>query len=146
YCGLIDAATAGTEIDPDLLEGIVFVESAGRPDVIAGTDPAAASGLTQILAETGQSLLGMHIDLARSRKLTAQMAAAANQGRYPRVVKLARQRARIDQRFDPRQALAATVRYLRDAQRRFGRLDLAVVSYHMGIGNLQRVLADYDGG
>jgi hypothetical protein len=32
------------------------------------------------------------------------------------------------------------------ARTRFGRADLAVVSYHMGIGNLQRVLDDYDGG
>ena len=56
-----------------MLEAIVFVESAGRPDVIAGNDPADAAGLTQILAQTGQSLLGMHIDLAASRKLTAEI-------------------------------------------------------------------------
>src|SRR5690242_4192749 len=35
---LIDSATAGTGIDPNILEGIVFLESAGRPGVIAGTD------------------------------------------------------------------------------------------------------------
>ena len=46
----------------------------------------------------------------------------------------------------PRQALAATVRYLQLAEQHFGRADLAVVSYHMGIGNLQQVLDDYDGG
>ena len=60
---LIDQAVAGTNIDPSILEALVFVESAGRPDVIAGLDPADASGLTQILAQTGQSLLGMHINL-----------------------------------------------------------------------------------
>jgi hypothetical protein len=145
FRSLIDRA-AGTQIDPNILEGIVFVESAGRPDVIAGTDPAAASGLTQILAETGQSLLGMHIDLARSRRLTAQMASAAARGQGTRLIQLERQRAKIDERFDPPKALAATVRYLRLAEQRFGRLDLAVVSYHMGIGNLQNVLGDYDGG
>jgi len=52
----------------------------------------------------------------------------------------------VDQRFDPPKALAATVRYLQLAQRRFGRADLAVESYHMGIGNLAGVLAAYDGG
>jgi len=45
-----------------------------------------------------------------------------------------------------RKALAATVRYLQKAEHRFGRADLAVVSYHMGIGNLQQVLSDYNGG
>jgi hypothetical protein len=61
-------------------------------------------------------------------------------------VRLERRRARIDDRFDPRKALAATVRYLRIAEQHFERADLAVVSYHMGIGNLQQVLDDYDGG
>jgi hypothetical protein len=64
---LIDRALNGTNLDPSLVEALVFVESAGRPDVVVGGDPANASGLTQILASTGSSLLGMHIDLARSR-------------------------------------------------------------------------------
>jgi hypothetical protein len=146
YRSLIDRATAGTGIDPNLLEALVFVESAGRPDVIAGSDPANAAGLTQILAGTGQSLLGMHIDLARSRKLTASIDAASFAGQAGTVARLERQRAAIDDRFDPAKALAAAVRYLQTARARFGRLDLAIVSYHMGIGNLQRVLDDYDGG
>jgi hypothetical protein len=144
---LIDRAVAGTNIDPNVLEGLVFVESAGRPDVIAGTDPTAASGLTQILAQTGQVLLGMHIDLARSRKLTNQIATAYDTGRADIATKLLAQRAKIDDRFEPAKALAATVRYLKLAEENFGgRADLAVVSYHMGIGNLHHVLDDYDGG
>ena len=143
---MIDAATAGTGIDPNMLEALVFVESAGRPDVIAGNDPADASGLTQILAETGQSLLGMHVNLARSRQLTGKIDLAASQGRLGQVARLQRQRAHIDDRFDPAKALAATVRYLQIAEQHFGRADLAVESYHMGIGNLQNVLNDYDGG
>jgi Transglycosylase SLT domain len=146
FRGLIDSAVAGSGIDPNLLEGMVFVESAGRPDVIAGNDLADAAGVTQILAETGQSLLGMHIDLAQSRRLTAEMVVADARGQGPRVLRLVRRRAQVDDRFDPRKALAATVRYLRLAERRFGRADLAVVSYHMGIGNLQQVLERYDGG
>lgn len=146
FRGSIDSVAAGTGIDPNILEAIVFVESAGRPDVIAGADPSAAAGLTQILAETGQSLLGMHIDLARSRKLTRAIDNAYAQGDTGLVARLQGQRARIDDRFVPRKALAATVRYLQLAGGRLGRADLAVVSYHMGIGNLQHVLADYDSG
>ncbi len=140
---LIDAATNGTGVDPSLLEAIVFVESAGRPDAMAGPDPSAAAGLTQILAATGQSLLGMHIDLARSRQL---IAAVNNAQSTAQANRLLGQLARTDDRFDPRKALAATVRYLELARARFGRSDLAVVSYHMGIGNLQQVLGLYDGG
>lgn len=144
--GLIDAASAGTGIDPNTLEGIVFLESAGDPNAIAGADPSAAAGLTQIVAQTGQALLGMHIDLARSRQLTAAIDRAYALGQTGEVPRLQRKRAAIDDRFDPRKALAATVRYLALARARFGRADLAVVSYHMGIGNLENVLAAYDGG
>ena len=43
----------------------MFLESAGRPDAMRRRRTrASAVGLTQILAETGQNLLGMHIDLA----------------------------------------------------------------------------------
>lgn len=143
---LINRATAGTGVSPDLLEALVFVESAGRAQVIAGNDPVSAAGLTQILAATGQSLLGMHIDLARSRRLTAAIAAVGAGTRRGTLAPLLARRAAADDRFDPARALAATVRYLGIAQRQFHRWDLAFESYHMGIGNLRQVLGDYDGG
>ena len=143
---LIDTASANSGIDPNMLEAIVFLESAGRPDAMAGNDPAMASGLTQILAQTGQSLLSMHIDLAASRKLTAEINRASGNDQVALAARLERRRAAVDDRFNPPRALAATVRYLQLAQRRFGRPDLAIESYHMGIGNLQHVLDLYDGG
>jgi hypothetical protein len=143
---LIDAATAGTSIDPRVLEGIVFLESAGRSQVIAGDDPAAAAGLTQIVAQTGRALLGMHIDLSSSRRLTRAIERAQALGQVGRAARLEAARARADDRFDPARALAAAVRYLQLARAHFGREDLAVESYHMGIGNLQSVLDAYDGG
>jgi hypothetical protein len=140
---LIDRLARPAGIDPNALEGMVFLESAGRPDVIAGNDPADASGLTQILAETGRNLLGMHVNLAASRRLTKKIARATT---AKRVRKLEAARRRVDARFDPRKAIAGTVRYLTIAKRTLGRDDLAVTSYHMGIGNLQNVLRDYSGG
>ena len=143
---LIDRATAGTGVSPNLLEALVFVESAGRAQVIAGNDPVSAAGLTQILAATGQTLLGMHIDLARSRRLTAAIAAVGAGARRGTLAPLLARRAAADDRFDPARALAATVRYLGIAEAQFHRSDLAFESYHMGIGNLRQVLGDYDGG
>jgi hypothetical protein len=143
----IDSVTAGTGIDPNLLEAVVFLESAGNPNALAGPDAADAAGLTQILAQTATGLLGMHVDLARSRDLTAKIDAAYAAGKGGLVASLQRRRAKIDDRFTPRKALAATIRYLKLAEQHFsGRSDLAVVSYHMGIGNLQHVLSDYNGG
>ena len=126
----------GSDVDADILEAIVFLESGGRADVIAGGDPVNASGLTQILAETAQNFLGMPVDLDLSRALTAQIAGAVERGNLARAERLRDLRRAADARFDAEQALAGTVRYLTIARERLGRDDLAVVSYHMGIGNL----------
>jgi Transglycosylase SLT domain len=146
YRPLINRAAAGTGIDPSLLEALVFVESAGRPDVVAGTSAADAAGLTQILAQTGQQLLGMHIDLPQSRRLTTQVGAVLDGERSGRLAPLLARLAAADDRFNPAKELAATVRYLKLAEHQFGREDLAFESYHMGIGNLHQVLTDYNGG
>src|SRR3954447_20528378 len=140
---LVERTARRHHVDPDLLEALVFLESAGRPDVVAGRDIRGAAGLTQILAETGQNLLGMRIDVSRSRKLSRQIARAVRRGQLRRARRLSAGRARVDERFDPAKALEATGRYLDKARDRFGRDDLSLVSYHMGIGNLGNVIAAY---
>jgi soluble lytic murein transglycosylase-like protein len=140
YRGDVERAAAESGVDPDLIEGMVLLESAGRPDAQASTDLESAAGLTQILAQTATGLLGMKVDVAASERLTRKLGRA----RGPRQAdRIRAQRARVDERFDPAKALAATGRYLKQAKDEFGREDLAVVSYHMGIGNLQNVLGAY---
>ncbi len=140
---IVDKAVSGSSIDADTVEAIVLLESAGREDVIAGDDPENASGLTQILAETATSFLGMPVDLDASRRLTHQLGEAIRRGDKAEAARLRSERRRVDPRFDPEQALAGTVRYLTEAKKVFGRDDLAVVSYHMGIGNLAGVVRAY---
>jgi transglycosylase-like protein with SLT domain len=136
----VERAADEAGVDPALIEGMVLLESAGRPDARASDDLEGAVGLTQILAQTGTGLLDLHVDVARSERLTRRLGRA----RGPREAdRIRAQRARVDERFDPDKALAATGRYLKLAMDEFGREDLAVVSYHMGIGNLQGVLSAY---
>jgi hypothetical protein len=85
----------------------------------------------------------MRVELGRSSQLTRQIERARARGKLANALRLEAARRAIDARFDPPQALAGTVRYLSIARARFGRDDLAVVSYHMGIGNLESVLRDY---
>ncbi len=73
---MIDHAVAGTNIPATALEGLVFLESAGLPDAAVADDPANAAGLTQILPSTATSLLHMHVDVAASRRLLAEIAQA----------------------------------------------------------------------
>jgi hypothetical protein len=139
----VDEATSGTGIDPDMVEAIVLLESAGREDVIAGDDPVNAAGLTQIVAETATDFLGMQVDLEASRRLTRLLGEAVRRGDDAEAARLRSERRQVDARFDPEQALAGTVRYLTEAKKVFGRDDLAVVSYHMGIGNLSDAVRAY---
>jgi hypothetical protein len=144
---LVEAAAARYGADPDMLEAIVFLESAGRPEARAGSDLAGAVGLTQILAQTGSGLLAMHVDLRASRRLTKRIARAYAKRRTGVARRLRMQRRRVDARFDPAKSLAGTGRYLRFAKGKLGgRDDLAVESYHMGVGNLQGALAAYGSG
>ena len=136
----IEAAAVRHGVDPDTLEAIVFLESAGRPQVIAGPTPESAAGLAQIIPSTATELLGMRVDLARSIELTNAMANAESSKQYAR---LAAQRAAVDERFDVEAALDGAGRYLEIASKRFGADDLAIASYHMGIGNLETVLRAY---
>jgi hypothetical protein len=135
--GLVDRVAARHHLDPATLEAIVFIESAGIPDARAANDLNAAVGLTQILAETGRDLLGMRVDVKASARLTRGIE------RGHRVLARERLRRRVDERFDPAKSLEATARYLDFARARLGRDDLAIVSYHMGVGNLQHALAGY---
>lgn len=139
---LVDRAARGSGVDPATIEAIVLLESAGRPEAQAGS-LVGAVGLTQVLAQTATGLLGMHVDVAASRRLTKRIAGAQDAGRVRAAQRLRAQRRVADERFDPAKILAGTVRYLRFARSRLGRDDLAIASYHMGIGNLETVLGRY---
>jgi soluble lytic murein transglycosylase-like protein len=150
----VERAVAGSDISPDDLEGMLFLESAGRPTVMADGTPNSATGLMQILPSTATALLGMRVDLERSLEIARELPRAeraARVSRRPRkrraarrlVRSLLRERPRVDERFDPEKSLAGAVRYLQIGERTFGRRDFAIASYHMGIGNLRTVLRTY---
>jgi Transglycosylase SLT domain len=129
--------------DPDLLEAMVFLESAGYPDARASDDLEGAVGLTQILAETATGFLGMRVDVEESERLTRRIARAEQRGDTARAKRLRARREEVDERFNPDWALQGAGQYLAIAEDRFGSEELAVVSYHMGIGNLENVLDAY---
>jgi Transglycosylase SLT domain len=132
-----------TDVEPDLLEAMVFLESAGYPDARASDDLEGAVGLTQILAETGTNFIGLRVDVDESERLTRRIARAEERGETARAERLRARRREVDERFEPADALQGAGRYLSIAEDRFGSEELAVVSYHMGIGNLESVLAAY---
>jgi hypothetical protein len=143
---LVEGVASEARLDADLIEAIVLLESAGRPDAVADPELEGAVGLTQILAGTGQGLLRMRVDVAASRRLTRRIQRVRGRGELRKAKRLEGLRRRVDHRFDPRLALEGTARYLDFAQGELGRDDLAVVSYHMGVGNLTGVIEDFGEG
>jgi soluble lytic murein transglycosylase-like protein len=152
--GLLEEAAGRHGIEPDALEALVFLESAGRADAMAGGNPDGAAGLGQILPGTATSLLGMRVDLQRSRRLTARIERERRRAfldnllrpRSPasrRLQRLERRRRTVDQRFDPARSLEGAARYLAFARDHLGRDDLALASYHMGVGNVEQVVRAY---
>lgn len=148
------AAAREADVDPATLEALVFLESAGRPDAIAGPTPESAAGLGQILPGTATDLLDMSVDLGRSKELTERIAeqeerlakeagARAEQRDRRTLERLVDERRKVDKRFDPDAALRGAARYLAIAQKHFGTEDMAVASYHMGIGNLENLIETY---
>ena len=140
YRDTIEAAAERHGVDADTLAAVIFLESAGRPNVYAGPTPESASGLAQILPSTATDLLGMSVDLPASIAITERISHSQSPGQTDR---LEAQRAAVDQRFDPAAAIDGAARYLEIGQERFGGEDFAVASYHMGIGNLESVIEAY---
>lgn len=143
YRSLVETAAQAGGVAPDTLEAIVLLESAGRPDAAADPQLEGAVGLTQILAETGRNLLKMKVDPAAARRIGRSLRRAVRAGDTALAARLRARRRAVDERFDPPKALAGAVRYLKFARGELGRDDLAVVSYHMGVGNLQDALSAY---
>src|SRR4051794_24670967 len=123
----IEATAKAAGVDPDRLEALVYLESAGRDDAVAPQGLEGAAGLTQIVAQTATGLLGMHVDVARSARLSRRLERTNSVRTAARLVA---ERRRVDERFDAAKALAATGRYLKMAQEKFGSEELAFVSYH----------------
>ncbi len=85
YRPQVERAAKAAGVDPDRLEALVFLESAGRPEARAPGGIEGAAGLTQILAETATSLLEMQVDVERSGELHAPDGPGAAAGqRAPR--------------------------------------------------------------
>ena len=150
----IERAASEHGVDPDTLAALIFLESAGRVDIIAGKTPDAAVGLGQILPGTATSLLGMKVDLERSKQLTRSIARNLKRSQTSldpdkrrraarEAVDAQVERRKVDERFDPEKSIEGAARYLELAKERFGRDDLAAASYHMGIGNLESVINAY---
>jgi hypothetical protein len=101
----IDAVASSVGVEPDILEAMVFLESAGRPDAVADAKLEGAVGLTQILAETGRNLLAMKVNPTAARRLSRRIRRADARGQPARARRLRARRMRVDERFDPLKSL-----------------------------------------
>ena len=79
----IEAAARAAGVNPDTLEGLVFLESAGRDDAVTPNGIEGAVGLTQILAGTATDLLDMKVDTRAQRAARAAGSTASSPAATP---------------------------------------------------------------
>jgi hypothetical protein len=135
-------AVRHSDFGPNLVEAMVLVESSGYADAISGSGRA---GLTQLSAGVARRALHLRVNGSRSRALTNRIARADSRGAFVTARQLRRWRERYDARFAPAKSLRATVAYLERARAIFGRDDLAVAAYHLGIGTVRKAVRSYGG-
>ena len=118
YRPLVERAAKAAGVDPDLLEALVFLESAGPARRAgAGRDRERRRADADPRRDRDQNLLGMKVDVERSAQLHAPAGPRAATGQPGAAAALNRARRRVDDRFDPAKALAGTARYLKLAKR-----------------------------
>ena len=99
YRAPVEEAAKRAGVDADLLEGARLPRERRASRTHMAGDTEGAAGLTQILAETGQNLLGMQIDVGASSRLDADRPAGSGTGSASSGCEA--QRRVIDERFDP---------------------------------------------
>ena len=142
----VEAAASAAGVDPDTLEGLVFLESAGRD----GRDHAErhrGRGRADADPRRDGPEPARHARRhGAQRRYTRRIGRELARGHAGKVARLRRARARGRRALRPRQGAGGHGPLPHARPRPLGREDLAFVSYHMGIGNLQGVLRAYGGG
>ncbi len=133
-------AAGDSDVDPNLLEALVLVESGG----LAGATADDRAGLTQLTPAAARRA-GLHVDADASRRLSREIVWWVRHGNRRVARRLAIRRAHADARFAPLTELRATVRTLEHARAVLGRTDLALASYHLGVSGLRGTVRRYGG-
>jgi hypothetical protein len=145
------------DVSKQTLAALVFVESGGRADLtVEPQSSAGRAGLGGLKPDIAREL-GLAVDLAASSELTARIAeqvghqaeaeSKAEAALFaPGLIRMRERRRRVDERFDVVASLDATAERLRDGLDAFGREDLAVAAYRIGVPGLWRLLRREAGG
>jgi hypothetical protein len=142
----IERAAQASGLDPMVLAGMIFIESYGDPLAKSPTGPAGIAQMTKASAKE----MGLATDRKTqvgSRTVTRTRTVGRGKDRH-KVVESKEEPIfqKVDERYDPELAVMAMAR--RIANRRAwlgGKLDFAVVEYHMGAGRIAKLLSAYFG-
>jgi len=119
-----------------ILEGIIFVESGGKSQIVSS---AQAVGVVQMMSGTARQY-GLRVDEARSLRIRAKIA------RFGESPKLIAELMRIDERFNPYMCIRGGTRYLEALHGRYGNWDFAVSAYFAGEGHINDLIRHYIAG
>lgn len=118
-------------LDEYSLMGVALLESKLKKDALSG---ASCAGIAQFAAPTARDM-GLNVE-RNWHSLYAQYQKSKSAEDWARLVA-------ADDRFDPEKAIAAQAKFLSVLKKQFGGEDFAIAGYHMGPGNMSKVLNLY---
>lgn len=137
YNRLITRSAQKYQVPVDKLRAVIFLESQGNRWAFA--PGSGAAGLGQFTQATARGF-GLTVDNQLAKRLLAKRRQAIKSSNEKWRLKLERELVQRDERFNPFYAIPASARYLARHHRDFGRWDFAIAAYHMGSGNVQKIL------
>lgn len=142
----IQAAAEQNNLDPMVLAGLIFIESYGDPLAKSPTGPAGIAQMTKSSAKEMGLVVGKKIQTGTQEVTKTRTVGKGKKRRTMTETKRVKVYRTIDERYDPDRAIMAMARRINNRRAWLGgKLDFAIVEYHMGAGRIAKLLSAYFG-
>ncbi len=131
YKDLLYAEAGKRGLTPERVEGQLFVESFCNPDALNGKSGAA--GFSQIMLD-----VACERGLVKDSQFCQEVLASEGKIQFVR-----KDRKIVDLRYDTDYAIPTAAAIMSDSAKYWGQENWAFVQYHMGQGNLRKLVIDY---
>lgn len=143
------AAAPWPDVKPDVLVGLLRVESSFRPNVSSPKGPAGIGQLTKAVVKDYNKTVerSKRLDLRRfvGYNIEKKLVWKGRGKKRRQVIVEKKTKVYEDDRMDPEKALPVTAWFFHTLLRTFGREDLAIQAYHDGAGRMFKTLSLYTG-
>ncbi len=136
YKDLIYSEASKNILTPERFEGLLFVESFCNEKII--NQQSGAAGMGQIML-----VVGCEEGLIMDKPFCAEVIRSHKDANIKRILFIPKDKKIEDRRLDAQYAIPAAAKFLRRWADYWGNEDWVFVQYHMGVGNLRKIIVRY---